>query len=201
MNLGDVRSTQGDHDAALADYDEALQLRRELGDPLLIANATYNLGVAAFRAGDHERARRAVEESLEIARPLGEDLHIAAALFTLAEIDLVECNPEHAALAIQESLAIYTDLENDLARAGCFVVLAGVALTRGSLEEAARLVGAADNLRGDSALDWHQRTLLERFEPELEAGLGADRFSVLRAEGRSLGGKVGPEIIVSAPAS
>jgi predicted ATPase/class 3 adenylate cyclase len=201
MNLADVRSTQGDHEAALAHYDEALELRRALGDPLLIANATYNLGVAAFRAGDLERARRTVEASLALSRPLGEDLHIAAALFTLAEINLLEGEPDRAGPAIQESLAIYTDLENDLARAGCFVVLAGVAVARGSLEEAARLIGAADDLRGDAALDWHQSMLLERFEPELMTGLGADRFAALRSEGRSLGGKVGPEVVLSTPAS
>jgi predicted ATPase len=201
MNLADVRSAQADHEAALAHYDEALELRRRLGDPLLIANATYNLGVAAFRAGDSDRARRAVDESLELARPLGEDLHIAAALFTLAEIDLLEGEPDRAAPAIQESLSIYTDLENDPARAGCFVVLAGVALARGSLEEAARLIGAADDLRGDAALDWHQSMLLERFEPELETGLGADRLTALRSEGRSLGGKVGPEIVFTVPSS
>jgi ATP/maltotriose-dependent transcriptional regulator MalT len=201
MNLGDVRSTQGEHEAALAHYDEALALRRQLGDPLLIANATYNLGVAAFRAGDLDRARQTVGESLALARPLGEDLHIAAALFTLAEIDLLEGDPERAGPAIQESLAIYTDLENDIARAGCFVVLAGVALARGSHEEAARLIGAADDLRGDSQLDWHQRMLLERLEPELETGLGADRFAALRSEGRSLGGKVGPEVVFSASSS
>ena len=199
INLADVRSTQSDHEAALAHYDEALELRRELGDPLLIANATYNLGVAAFRAGDLEQARRVVEESLELARPLGEDLHVAAAQFTLAEIELLEGDAEQAASAIQESLAIYTDLENDLARAGCFVVLAGVGLARGSLEEAARLLGAADDLRGDSAPDWHQRALLERFEPELEARLGTERFAALRTEGRSLGGKVGPEVAFTVP--
>ena len=73
-------------------------------------------------------------------------------------------------------------------------------MTRGSPEEAARLIGAADNLRGEAALDWHQSMLLERLEPELEAGLGADRFVALRSEGRSLGGKVGPEIVFTVPA-
>jgi predicted ATPase/class 3 adenylate cyclase len=201
LNLGEVRSTQGEHQAALAHYDEALALRRELGDPLLIADATYNLGAAAFQAGDLGRARRAVAESLDLARDLGQDLHVAAALFTLAEVDLLEGEPESASRAIQESLAIYTDVENDLARAGCLLVLAGVALIRGSLEEAARLIGAADDLRGDAVLDWHQRTLLARFEPELAAGLGADRFAALRAEGRSHGAAVGSEIVFTAPAS
>jgi ATP/maltotriose-dependent transcriptional regulator MalT len=142
-----------------------------------------------------------VAESLDLARDLGQDLHVAAALFTLAEVDLLEGEPESASRAIQESLAIYTDVENDLARAGCLLVLAGVALIRGSLEEAARLIGAADDLRGDAVLDWHQRTLLARFEPELAAGLGADRFAALRAEGRSHGAAVGSEIVFTAPAS
>jgi predicted ATPase/DNA-binding SARP family transcriptional activator len=187
LNLGEVRSLQGDHERALAHHEEALALRRKLGDPLLIANGAYNLGVSAFRAGDASRAREAVEESLQLARELGEDTNTAAALFMEAELDLVEGDVAAADDAIRASLRIYSALENDLARAGCLVVLAAVAAAQGSMDEAARLIGAADGLRGETPLDRHAQTVLERFQPALEAALGADELVELKEQGRRQG--------------
>jgi predicted ATPase/class 3 adenylate cyclase len=187
INLGEVCSLRADHERALAYYEEAVELRHSLGDPLLMANGIYNLGVAAFRAGDTARARLAVEESLELAHALGEDLNTAAAHFMLAELNLHDGDTGGAEDAIRASLAIYTKLENDVARAGCLLVLGAVLAAAGAREEAARMIGAADSLRGDSPLDHHQRGVLDRLQPELEASLGELRFAALRAEGARTG--------------
>jgi len=190
--LADIFSARGDHLRALAAHEEALELRRTLDDPLLVTDSIYNLGVATFRAGDPKRAREAFEESLALARELGEAGETAAALFMLAELDLLAGAVELADERIRESLAIYTDFENDRDRAMCLVVLAGVAVTRASFEEAARLLGAAEALRGDSPLAFFELPVLERFQPELEAALGIDRFTELKAEGAHLGYGDGP---------
>ena len=50
MSLGDVCWIQEEHDRAIAHYEEAVELRRGIGDLLLICDAVYNLGMAAFRA-------------------------------------------------------------------------------------------------------------------------------------------------------
>jgi predicted ATPase/class 3 adenylate cyclase len=186
LNLGEVCSLQGRHGEALAHYDEAVDLRRQLGDPLLIADAMHNLGVAALRSGDYRRARAAVGEALDGARDLGEAMHIAAAQFVLAEIDLLEDSPDSADRAIRESLEVYTELENDSSRAGCLVILAAVAAARGAHEESARLVGAANAVRGGARLDRHERSVLDRLVPELEGALG-ERVAGLEAEGARIG--------------
>jgi hypothetical protein len=88
--------------------------------------------------------------------------------------------------AIREALEMYTRLENDRERGGCLVILGGIAVARGSYEAAAQLFGAAEALRGDSSLERAELMVLERFEPELEAALGAPELTALKARGAGL---------------
>lgn len=200
MNLADVRSVQGDHELALAQYTEAVKLRRGLGDPLLIADATYNHGIAAFRAGELARARRSFTDALALARELGETPHIAAAQFMLGELELLRGDPATSEDAIRESLRLYTELDNDRARAGCFVLLAGIAAAKGSSEEAARLLGAAAAMRGESPLNHFEATALETFQHDLQMSLGDERFAALGEEGARLGAEATSPEVVSATA-
>jgi predicted ATPase/class 3 adenylate cyclase len=182
MALGDVSSAQGDHEAALARYEEAVELRSTLGDPLLVADATYNLGIAALQGGDEVRARQAFEDALTLARELGEGPHIAAAQFMLAHLDVLAGNAR-AADRIRESLDFYTEVDDHRSRARCLLVLAGATTAARSFESAARLVGAADALRGSEAPDAFEVPILERYVPALERELGRRRLSELKAEG------------------
>jgi predicted ATPase/class 3 adenylate cyclase len=185
--LSDVFAARNDLRRAIELQEEALALRRALGDPLLISDATYHLGVSFFRRGEVDKARQAFEESLALARGLGEASQQAAALFMLAELDLLAGELERAETQVRESLAVYTRVENDRDRAECLVVLAGIAAAKKSFDQAARLLGAADALRGDAPPDLYEIPVLERFQPELEAALGEERFARLRAEGARLG--------------
>lgn len=189
-HIADVYSSRGDHRQALAAHEEALGLRRELGDPLLVADSTYNLAVAAFESGDVGRARKAFQESLTLADELGDVLHRAAAGFMLAELDLLAGDVLRAEAGILQSLAVYTDVESDRDRAECLVVLGGIAAAKGALDEAARLFGAAEALRGESPVNRFERPVLERFEPLLESGLAPDALAGHRADGRQLGGGI-----------
>jgi len=184
--LGEVRSVQGDHEQAIAHKEEVLALRRRLDDPSLVLNATLNLGYATFQSGDLERAREALEESLTVAENLGDALHTASALFLLAELDLLGGDPAAAAPRIRQSFAIYTELGSDRDRADCLVVLGGVAAANGAFDEATRLMGAADALRGAAPLDLFELKVLERYGGELEDALG-ERFGRLRDEGARIG--------------
>ncbi len=185
--LGEVQSTQGEHERALTHFDEAVALRRALGDPLLVTDAVHNLGWAAFLAGDVDRSRKAFEESLALARRFGEALHPAEALRMLGELDLLAGDADGAERRIRESLALYTEFEADLDRAACLVALGGVAASRGLYEEAARLFGAAEALRGDASLEAPERAVLELFESQIEAALGGEALIELKAEGSRIG--------------
>ena len=59
------------------------ELRIRLGDPLLVTDAVYNLGMASFQALDHERATAAFADALVQARTLGEVPYVAAAQLML----------------------------------------------------------------------------------------------------------------------
>lgn len=181
--LSDVVAERGDIEQSIELQEEALALRRTLGDPLLVSDATYHLGVALFRRGDHDRARQALEESLAIARDLGEASQRAAALFMLAELDLLAGDLTRAERQVRESLQVYSEVENDRDRAECLVVLAGIAIAKGAFDDAARLLGAADALRGGSPLDLYELPVLERYESDLKAALGAEELGRLRREG------------------
>lgn len=195
--LADTYSAQGDHRRALAAHEEALELRRTLDDPMLVTNSTYNLGIAAFENGEIARARRAFEETHMLARDLGDIIHTAAADFMLAELDLLARDVEQAERRILGCLAVYTELENARSRAECLVVLGGVAVAKGAFEEAARLFGAADRLRGDSPLNRFEVPVLDRYGSELEVALDEDRLAELRAEGARLGAEALVSPVVS----
>jgi predicted ATPase/class 3 adenylate cyclase len=182
MALADVRSAEGDHRTALELYEGAVELRRSLGDPVLVSDAIYNLGLIAFYGDDYTRARTVFEESLGIARSLDETPYIAAAQFMLAELDLLAGDAGGGARA-RESLAIYSELEDDRSRARCLALLAGAAALEGSFEEAARLVGASEALRGGAPPDLFESPILERYEEQIRTALGEAGFSKLVAEG------------------
>jgi predicted ATPase/class 3 adenylate cyclase len=183
MALGDVRSTEGNHGSAISLYEQGVELRRDLGDPVLVSDAIYNLGLVAFQGGDHARAREVFEESLRDARRLDEPPYIAAAQFMLAELDLLAGNPNGSERA-RESLALYSELEDDRSRARCLALLAWAATLNGSLEEAARLLGAAQALRGDDEPDLLERPILDLCREKLELGLGSVRLAKLLGEGQ-----------------
>lgn len=187
--LGDVYSAQGKHELALERYEEAVALRIRFGDPLLVTDAVYNLGMVAFHAREYTRAREAFSDSLAQARELGEAPYVAAAQLMLAELDLLDGEGALAATHARESLVLYTELEDDRSRARCLVVLAGAAAEESAFETAARLIGAAEAARGTDAPDEFELPALERYLPELEAVLGAEAFADLATEGRAMGGR------------
>lgn len=197
-HLADVYSAQGNHPRALAAHEDALAIRRELGDPLLVADSAYNLGVSAFENGDPVRASQAFEEALALALGLGDVLHSAAAGFMLAELDLLAGAWESAEKRILQSLAVYIDVESERDQAECLVVLGGIAMAKGSFDDAARLFGAAESLRGESPVNRFERPVLDRFEPELEAALPEAERAALREEGARLrAGVVHPDVVLA----
>jgi predicted ATPase len=199
MALADVGWMRGEFNHALALYEEAVELRRGIGDPLLVTDAIYNLGMAAFQGDEFSRARQAFEEALVLARELDEAPHIAAAQFMLAQLDILAGETAAAGPRARESLALYSDLGDDRSCARCLVILAGAAAADGVFEEAARLVGAAEALRGDEPPDLFELPILERYTSQLETVLGEQRISELKGEGTRLGANVGtPEVVSSA---
>lgn len=190
--LADIYSARGDHAAALAAHEEALALRKTLNDPLLVTNSTYNLGLAAWENGEIDRARTTFEETHRLAESLGDVLHLTAAEFMLAQLDLRDGDLDEAERRILRCYSVYTELGSARSRAESLVVLAGVIAERDRAEEATRLFGAANALRGDSPLNRFDAPVLALYLPKLEAGLGTESVAQLLEEGA----RVPPEVLV-----
>jgi predicted ATPase/class 3 adenylate cyclase len=186
MALGDVDWVHGDYERSQARYEEAVALSRRVNDPLLVVDAVYHFGMARYQASAPDRGRPQFEEALERARELNEEPHMAAAQFMLAELDVLAGDADGARERASEALKLYTELGDDRSCARCLVVLAGASAADGSPEEAARLVGAADALRGEEP-DAFETAVLDRYASNLESLVGVHELARLRAEGASLG--------------
>ncbi|HWE64183.1 MAG TPA: tetratricopeptide repeat protein [Chloroflexota bacterium] len=67
---GNLSWQQGDYERATALHEEALALRRALGDRRGVAGSLGNLGTVAYRKGDFARATALYEEALALEREL-----------------------------------------------------------------------------------------------------------------------------------
>ena len=111
-------------------------------------------------------------------------LYTAAALCMLGTVGLLQGELARSHGQLNQSLAIYTSLADDRSTAECLCALGGHAAAVDRPEDAARLWGAADRLRGDSPLEYAEPAIEARFAPTVRRALGTKRYAALRADGR-----------------
>ena len=138
---------EGDDVSASADYQRALAICGELGDPLWTALVLHALGDTATRAGDLERADALCSEGLRLAREVGDKWVIWSNLQAWGNLQLARGAWDLAALAHWEELQLALDIGDLRGVADGLAGLAGVAVGRGHAKQGARLLGAADSLR------------------------------------------------------
>jgi predicted ATPase/DNA-binding CsgD family transcriptional regulator len=97
---------QGDYAAARGLQEEALRLRRQMGDPAGVYHALEGLGPAASQQGDHEAARAAFEEALAIARQEGNGEKVAWCAYHLGIVMYAQGDHVTARAWLQESVAL-----------------------------------------------------------------------------------------------
>ena len=182
--VAEVSRIRGEFEQAVGHSEEALELRRAIGDATLVTDSTYHLGVSSFAAGDLPRSAEAFEATLELADRLGDTLYRAAALCMLGAVDLLQGDTAQAHDRLTESLGMYTELADDRSRAECLCALGGHAAASGRPEDAARLWGEADKLRGGSPLEYAEPAIEARFLPGVIDALGNDVYERLRGAGR-----------------
>lgn len=109
--LGIAYSYAGRTDDAVAAYEHALAIRRQLGAHRLVGITLLNLGVALYEAGRLAASAERLESSLAILRPLDR----AAAGVCLSNLGLVLAKQDRFDLAeahYQEALAIAVEHEH-----------------------------------------------------------------------------------------
>jgi len=92
----------GEHPAALADCEEALRLRRPLGDEAAVAETANNLGLAFEAVGRNGEAAELYREALAINRRLGDGESVVVNLGNLGALAL-------AAGRYSEAMRLYRD--------------------------------------------------------------------------------------------
>ncbi len=177
--LASIARDKERYEQAAALYEESLALRRELEDEQGIAVSLSNLADAAQLQGDWVRAALLHEESLERFQALGDKAGTAYSLGKRGDIALHQGNSAQADLLHRESLALFWEIRDKRRIAECLERIAGVCAARGQGEKAARLFGAANNLREaiGAPLTPGERTDLERGLSHAREALGAEAFA------------------------
>jgi predicted ATPase/class 3 adenylate cyclase len=129
--------------AARDAHEEALALRREIGDLEGVGASLNNLAWIAIRSGDVERAEPLARETVTLAEARGDQWAIVLAHSLLATVALGRGEVARAAVLAQKALRLCVELGYRDRTLQALMLLAGIAAARGDATRAARLLGAA----------------------------------------------------------
>jgi predicted ATPase/class 3 adenylate cyclase len=136
---GRLAEDQADYPAAGALYDEALAIRRELGDRRGVAETLNNVGLLVHRRGDYETEQRLHEEALAIRRELGDTWGIAASLGNLGGVAFRRCDYPRARALFEQALATWRQRGDQERIAIALHSLASISFEQGDYERAKSL--------------------------------------------------------------
>jgi predicted ATPase len=97
---GELARVQGEHDVALAAYEEGREFAAAAGDQAHLSMFLANLGYMARHRGDIAEARKLTLESLRMSWNLGRRLMSTWTLSEVAGPDLAEGRPERGAILV-----------------------------------------------------------------------------------------------------
>ena len=137
---GNLADYQGDLARAQALHEEALALRRELGDRRGIAGSLGNLGVVARNRGELTRARVLYEESVALMRELGDRWGNIDMLINLGLVAYEQGDFAYAQSLHEEALALQRELGDTWGIAISLLNLGAVARDQGDTVRARALL-------------------------------------------------------------
>ncbi len=169
-------------------YEQALEIRTELGDQSGISATTYNLGLLAMDDGDYEKARELCARSRDVDHASGDDWGEAIGAVGVASADLELGQVVAARPLLRQAMAVFVEYEDDDHIAEVLSVLAAEAGVLGQFERCARLAGAADALwrRINIPLAAADQVHFERHQAPARAALGDEAFERSFQEGASM---------------
>ncbi len=198
--VADFDDRAGDHVAAIAALDQAIELNGTLGLGGFNGALLTRLGWQLLHDGDPSRAELAYQRALELARPLDNRPVVFLALSGLAVLRLVEDRPDDAVAAAVEALELHlaggprrlanrVDPRADVltAAAACCEVLGCVAADAGRAEQAAELLGHAAHLRAEAGVPAPPPFLADDVARAMDAStalLGADELAAAFRRGQ-----------------
>jgi predicted ATPase/class 3 adenylate cyclase len=145
-NLGWVRFTAGDHDAARTLSHQGLAIHRELGDTRGIALALNNLGWITCNESDFEEAKRLHSESLTLRHRIGDARGIAFAQTNLARATFKLGEYAAAERLLNEAIRTLRALGDQQLLSWALINLGESKLTQRLIDEAMRVLQEATEL-------------------------------------------------------
>ena len=136
---GVLAGVQGDHGAARALHEEALQIELERDDGWGVAVTRNALAVDALGRGDVAAAAALFEENAELWRQLGDRVAVARSLSNLAKAVTAQEDFPRAHALHEECLSIFRELGDRTGAAWAIDQQADVARQRGDLDAAQAL--------------------------------------------------------------
>jgi non-specific serine/threonine protein kinase len=136
---GNLTMRQGEYRAALALYQEALALRRDLGDTPGIASSLVSVANVLYETAEYSQAEALYAEGLALYITLGDRWGSATALNNQGMAARGQSQYERATALLQEALARRRDLGDQRAVAESLNNLGLVASAQGDYERAADL--------------------------------------------------------------
>lgn len=134
---------QGDYEQARTWFEEALALRRKLGDKVGMVALLNNLANVALFSDDFASAAPLYEEALGLARGLGDYWSIAITLGNSGWVEMNKGNYDQAASLYGESLALRRIMKDEWGIANALDNLAWARTYQGRFAEAKELAGSS----------------------------------------------------------
>ncbi|MGH7571594.1 MAG: ATP-binding protein [Gemmatimonadota bacterium] len=137
---GAIASVNGEHERAMALYQEALEVERERLGVRQVTQVLRSMAFALSRRGEYKRATELLDESLALSREMDSPIEVMAALRGLAKMGLHVRDYERAEELYDEALDLGRAHGDPNAVAWALHGLSEVARHRGDFDGAAALL-------------------------------------------------------------
>jgi predicted ATPase len=188
IDLGSVLAELNDSRRARELLTEGRARAEAAGDQRVLYRALANLGYLDTFEGAYAPAQEELERALELARDLASPPPVAWALTLLGTCARRRGRDDEARTALAESLRLWRDVGSQEGAADSLEQVAALLVAGGRSEDAATLVGAADELRRTAGLvvppveaDEHRA-----LRNEIRSALGAERARAAAEAGAAM---------------
>ena len=186
--LGEIAQDDGNQSLAKSYYEHSLAISHSMKDAEGTSIAVSHLAILDFLQGDHDHAIALCRETLEIARELGNRRIMAISLTTLGFALWAKGDLEQAEMQLRQALTLQAALTDPRIAQYSLVGMALLALAGDQPDRAAKLLGAADALRGRMGISLppSQRSHYDLLVESIRLELDEASFEKDLAEGGSM---------------
>jgi tetratricopeptide (TPR) repeat protein len=176
------------YDDARRYWEEALHMRRALGETWGVAGLLDNLALIAVAQDNPAEARQLIAEAVAMRRQLGDQQGLAITLGNRARLALLAGDWAEAAADYRESLQIAHEIGDQI---GCVFALTGIAAVwaaNGQYALAAQSLAAAEKHLTYIGGTWEsdERALYDQAQQQVIAGLSPAAYDAAWQAGCSL---------------